>query len=287
MYTLKINNEIIRIPSSWNELTSEQLLTAISLSKKNLSLGEYTSRLLLNITGLIPIIKKEKINSDGYLFYFRYGKKKYLIDATDFSAISRKLGFLFNQENDNYYFNYNLTRNLLPKIRISLFKTLYGPADTLTNFLFEEFIHSETNLNYFERTKDPKYLDKLIAVMYRPRDRSIKINDKNYHGDIRESFNDHRIEKISGITRRMDDIYKKAILLFYNGCRRFITSRFPNTFSETSPGNGDIFMSFMKLVNALSESDVTKKDQVRKSYLYDVLITMEELAIQRKKLLKK
>jgi len=288
MYTLKINNEIIQIPSSWNELTAEQLLTSISLSDKNLSLGEYTSRLLLDITELIPIIKKEKIAGGGYLFYFKYDRKKYLIDARDFSAISNKLSFLFYRENDNFYFNYNLTRNLLPVIRISAFKKLYGPSDTLTNLLFEEFIHTETYLNRFETTRgEPKYLDKLIAVLYRPKARHLNIDSNNFKGDIREPFNDHVTQKIARLVARMKDDYKKAILLFYNGCRRFITSKFPNTFSETSSGSDDIFMSFMKLVNALSESDVTKKEQVRKSYLYDVLITLEELAIQRKKLLKK
>jgi len=153
----------------------------------------------------------------------------------------------------------------------------YGPSDKLFNITLSEFIHAETNLGRYLKTREIGYLDKLIAILYRP-----KGNDPNatdFNGDIRQPFNDHRIDYHARKVHKLMMNVKLSILYFYQGCQQWYQRQFPHVFS---PGKkkADNNLGFLNLVDALTGGDVSKTDEIRQSYLMDVMVHLERSAIE-------
>jgi len=291
MHQLTINNVTYKVPSSWNELTQEQVLSLVDMYNKKYNLAEISVKLLMIITG-IKVVFVQKYQASGEVFHFRHGKHNYIIDVRDIIYAASKLDFLFRTEEIKgqkvYSLDSKLNVNLLPEIRFGLFfkKTWHGPADTLTNILFAEFIHAETAFDKLGATLNEKYLDRLIGILYRPEGR-MQIDSPR--GDIREPFNDFLIDKHTKIAARIPENIKIAILLYYTGSRYAITKIFPEIFSGKG-SKEDTFKSYMNLVEVLAGYDVTKKDSVRSAYLFDVLLTLNQSILrdkEREKILKK
>ncbi len=100
-------------------------------------------------------------------------------------------------------------------------------------------------------------------------------------------FNDAFVNFRAKQIEKLPEIYKKAILLWYDGCKRFIANQFPNVFKASDDAEeqetGTTFRSYMKLVDSLADSDVPKKEQIRQSYLFDVLESLEQTSIKAQK----
>lgn len=295
MRTLTIDGDKFPIPENWNELTRQQLVTLGQLNRFSLPVGEFQFKMLLAFTGLVPERKPEvqKINYKGERRIFHHmanGRRKYLIEQAELAWISEQLNFFFkktknDEKEEQFYVHSTLTKNLLPDIDVKG-KTWYGPSDSLTNLLFAEFIHTETFLDYYGHTKKPEYLDKLIATIYRPQDPEYNPKSVNFHGDRREKFNDHLIDMRAVKLAEVHPAVKQAIYLFYLGCRNFIVKKFPKVFPPSS-GNEkkkDAFMQFMKLVDALANNDVTKNEQIRQTYLYEVMVSLQAAAEQKERI---
>ena len=76
------------------------------------------------------------------------------------------------------------------------------------------------------------------------------------------------------------------VMRWYNiGSLRFIAEKFPRLFSGgDGSDNSDprtLFDAQQRIIDELAGGDVTKKEQVRRSPLYDVLYTLE-MAIERR-----
>ena len=87
----------------------------------------------------------------------------------------------------------------------------------------------------------------------------------------------------------MSKNFKTAVLIYYIGCRYAITRIFPEVF-KGSASDIDTFKSYMNLVETLSNYDITKKEEIRGAYLYDVLLTLNQSIIrdrEREKEIKK
>jgi len=289
MQQLTINTDVFHLPSAWNELSAKQLLKITEFAGEEVPLYQFFIKIILVITGLVPLKVPEVEGTGTQCFWFKRGDNVYLISSDDIAFICSRMKFFFSvkQENgrDIYYIESSLTKNLIPIVQVNG-KTFYGPADALTNITFEEYIHAETNLDHFRQTHSTKYINRLIATLYRPSN-GIDKSSFEYKGDPREPFNDFLIDTRAQVIKDLPDAEKEAIMLFYNGCRKFIAGKFPNVFSGSGKSAEDVFMEYMKLVNSLADSDITKKEQIRKAYLYDVFITLEDLIIEQKKLLKK
>ena len=133
------------------------------------------------------------------------------------------------------------------------------------------------------KTKEPEDLDLLVATLYRMRDRSMDESSIDFKGDIREPFNDHLVAARAKKLKNLDTIIKTGILLFYQGCRKFIMKQFPGVFKKGSGESGSPVPGMLALVDALSGDDVTKTEEVRHSQLYDVLVRLQKGAEQFEK----
>jgi len=141
------------------------------------------------------------------------------------------------------------------------------------------------------------YLDAMIAIIYRPRRPFIRTSSPTWDGDFRIPFNPFHIEKNQKRIARLSTVTKHMILMWYQSCTLSLRHRFPEVFtnplSQPSPkspksqSNTEIFNTFMAMVNTLSADDVTKKDAVRESYLYDALETINEMVRCNKELEKR
>ena len=300
MHCLKINNIPYNVPSSWNELSRKQLLNLVDMYNKQYSFTELSVKLLLIITGL-RLVFVTGYTASGFgitseVYQFRHGRHVFIVDTKDIILAAGKLQFLFRIIDENgqkHYMLYSkLSKNLMPDISfgIPFFKTTwYGPSDSITNIKFSEFIHTETAYEKLMETGNDEYLNRLVAILYRPSGKT-KLNDPNFRGDIREPFNDFMIDRRSKRAMFIADNIKIAILLYYTGCRLALTKIFPDVFGGSGSTGTDTFKSYMNLVETLANYDITKKEDIRNAYLYDVLLTLNQSILrdrEREKELKK
>ena len=300
MFTVKINNDTFQCPSIWNELSAVQLLRIAELSRLHLNHFEFKTLMLPYLLGLQAMTIEERILEGETCFFFKEGKKNiYILAAVDISYIIQKFDFLFKISKEKstdtavseplevYALHSRLTKSIIPYITVAGTK-FYGPADGLSNILFQEYIHTETFMSKYSDTGDITFLDKIIAVLYRPQVDNYDPENIFYQGDRRELFNDFIINKRAALISKVDINLKYAIYLFYTGCINHIQKLFKEVFTATSnqepATRNNTFLSMMKLVTALTQNDVTKNEQVRKTYLYEVMITLQEMMIQRSKM---
>lgn len=294
MFIVGINNTIFHLPSNWNELTKNQLIRLAQLSFEQLSPSDFKTKLVIYILDFEIVKFREQVVDGETCFYFRDKKHKaiYLFSATDIAFIANKLDFLFKVktektptgEKELWLLDTKLTKNIISNIRVKL-NTLYGPADGLSNILFQEWIHTETYYIDFCKTNDFTLLDKLIAVLYRPEVGNFDNDDVQYTGDRRDSFNDFLIDKRAAIISQLPQSIKYSLFLFYTGCRNHIHQMFKEVFSGSVSGEEqNTFKNMMIIVNSLANNDVTKNEKIRKTYLYEVMFALQQICINNKKL---
>jgi hypothetical protein len=155
---------------------------------------------------------------------------------------------------------------------------------------FSEYIYAETAHARFCDTGDPAALDALIATLYRPPRRRIDTAAPDWDGDHRERHNPFLTDKYARAVARVDHVTKLMILTWYRSCGFFLQAEFPEMYLTASAKSGKkvkVFKSFMDMVDELSDSDVTKKEAVRESYLYDALGTINGIMRRQKELRQK
>lgn len=282
MEKLTINGDLYHIPSRWNELTPAQFLRVAELSLTNINSAEFKLKLFLTITGLRVLPKPRILVENEPCFYLAHGKtREYLVSVDELAGICNLLGFMLREVEQKgggsiMLLDSRLFRQLIPEIKVQG-ETWIGPVDAITNILFTEYIHAETAFNNYNKTGDHVHIDSLIAILYRP-DAGLLVPGP----DKRAPFNDAAIVQRSRMLGGVDPVLKNAILMWYEGCRSYIAEKFPEVFSYSSPNakKQDVFESFLYLVNALTNNDVTKTEQVRQSYLYEVMVALNAIALQ-------
>ena len=101
----------------------------------------------------------------------------------------------------------------------------------------------------------PEKINHFVALLY-----------KTSNG---EQCTDKKAEKLTTYT-------KTVILWYYIGSMNFIEGKFPRTFSGTGgTSGGTVIDNQMRVIDTLAGNDITKKEMVKKSLLYDALYTME------------
>ena len=304
MKNLQIDNSQFHIPTAWADLSTDQFLHVAELATTIMSRAEWHVAMLLRVTGLRVLHKCELKLSDETYFYLRHGiTKEFLLRDKDMRFVTETFNFMFEKveptepeastssasdTDEAYRLNFNCIHNRVGEIP-SPYGLLHGPADGLSNILYSEYIHAETAWDKFKRTGKYIFAVRLAAILFRPQDESYNANSVNCSGDPRETFNDFlldaRMNKLITVERR----YINAVLMYYEGCRRFVRSKWPEVFNESSSASGstarvDVFTEFMKQVNSLSENDVTRLDKVRQSYLYEVMFTLQAIIVENNKL---
>lgn len=280
--TIRLNDHITTIPSGWNDLNKKQLLAITSLINKPIEYMEFKAKVLFAFTGW-------KLSQSAPEYYIIKTKKHdftvalwqivEILDAMDwfFKSTETKAGKLL-------HINATITRCTITHFSVNLRK-YYGPADRLYNITFGEYLAADNYFSRYMETKEPGFLNKLVATLYRPKDKKYTKTGYDARGDIREPFNDNNIEARAKKISKIPEHVKQAILMFFNGCKIALSETFTEVFSEKSGGKNKF--GGLSLVAALSGGDVTKSKIVREQYLYDVMVSLDETTRSHREIIKK
>ncbi len=205
MNLVQIDNIQRSLPSTWNELTLEQLLFVSDLFSSRLSLIEFKVKALFEFLSMKRKTLKRIAPEDAY-------------------ALCESLDFL-NKE-------VSLTRNLIPVIK-SGFKKYYGPADAMVYCTFGEFTLACSALDDYQKTGEEKYLDQLVAILYRPQKffwsiRKYFIDNQ----DPRAKFMNRTLKKRAGKMKMVDHCVKYSVYLFFNGVLNSLPALYPYVYRQ-------------------------------------------------------
>lgn len=180
------------IPSSWDEMTAEQVRFVMRTYDKCIRRGksplEFNIRVLYHFLGL-------KHNWHSVRWERLYPNLVEERNANIYILCEKCLGFLFAaDDNDSIRLSFSTTNNALPVACPGWFRRkLIGPADLLQDLTFGEFRHAATALNAFFKSKKIDDLDECIAFLYRVRVKApnragrhvAEINNATFARDVR------------------------------------------------------------------------------------------------------
>jgi len=289
MKTITINSEKLSLPTKWNELTPGQFRHIAMLSLQQLTPTEFKLKAALLLLGItVEPVPENNLKGES-CYYVRHEKNTYLLSTYQLMAIAEPMKFLFDivetAEGHNYQLHCKLFRQLIPEIEVAG-HTFYGPDDALTNILFKEYVRAETYFAEFLSKKDKASADRLIATMYRPQAKYYNPADVNFSGDRREPINDFLIENRAKVISKLDDVTRQAILMWYEGCKHFLSTKYARVFDggDEPKGSGkqtDIFENYMRLLATLSNNDATRTDDWLNTNLHMVMLTMDNMREQQ------
>lgn len=142
------NGHAARIPSSWDEMSPEDIRFAFRTFDKCVRKGR--SPLEFNVRMLMRFLDIDKLPDD----------KTGRVSENVFMLCERCLGFLF--EEGTAKLSFSSVRNPIPRIG-----RLHGPADLLSDLTFGEFRHATRALQAWISGKEPSDLEETVAILYR------------------------------------------------------------------------------------------------------------------------
>ena len=256
MRTITIANKNIEVPSAWNELLDAQLRLLACLVMEAYSLQEVKLKLLLFCIGARVRRANEQVSD---VWALALGSKTVFLSAAELEEMGRMFDFLFDTEGR---LDVRLTRT--PFFRLETPRMmLMGPEDGLINVSYGQFVQAQTLLPLVQADFD-SHINDFLCVLWK---------------DLRfEPTEDGAPEWLYGVP----DSEKRVMLWYYIGSLRFIAEKFPRLFSGGEAATDENpFDAQQRIIDELAGGDVTKKEQVRRSPLYDVLYTLE-MAIERR-----
>lgn len=282
MHTIQINDYKTEFAEKWDELTKKELLTLMSFFQKKSPESEIKFKVLLLMLNLqvmnSPAIKK----GEETIFKIKPKHfKPFWVTAEQMASLLSYLNFLTKiikkEKEEIRILESKLTKQVMPTFKL-YFKKYYGPGDRLFNIIFDEFLEADNHFLKFLQTQDDKELDKLVATLYRKRDRKTKKTNQEFSGDVRQPFNDNLITRNSKKLHKLPREKKLLIFFFYQGCRNFLTINFPAVFSQNGEKSTGRNYGPLSLIDALSGDDVTKNKLIKQTPLYDVLVRLQKAA---------
>lgn len=282
--TLELDHDVYHLPDSWSKLTPDQALAIAKLIDSRLSVDEFLARLTLLMLQLKFKSKIVKIMGVNHFYLVHNVKiRKYLVTASQFQSITCRLDWVFGRSlmegTGKVKIESRLTRQLFPEVQVGG-EIWYGPADGLSNITFEEFARISASIFAYEKKRDRKSLQVLFASMYRPAPAEVA----EFPSDKRKPFNDYAVIAMSKRLDNFDEHIMKVCYLFVSGCFLLLSKRYPKALSGGGESNDDIITSMNRLATALSNNEPAQVEQTRRSQLYDVLESLENIAKQREEI---
>lgn len=256
MININIQDAKYQVPASWNEMTKDQLIFLIKLSERqNLTYVEIQLKFFLYC---IKATVRKDIGNGLFVIKTKHGRHPLFVD--ELTAVLEVFDYLFEIDDK--------VRSISPKLTINHFKhvknrgkSLRGPGDALEDITYEQFVWLQTWQS--QLNADPDAINQLINVLYTNRAK------------------EHEVRTV----RRMRKSVKAGILWYIQGTMSFLQVQFPHVFGTAGDDEKKIsvFDYQQRIIDSLAEGDVTKKNQVRQSLLYDALYSMEMAAIRMEK----
>lgn len=233
MHTIYFNKKKHPIPEKWEDLSAKQFTQVAGVIFSRLNPTAAKMQMLL-------ILLNARRNWLLRIRLWRLRDEKHKASWYD-ALLDRLFGVLY-LEDVAFLLHYTkflfqplqLTKQLLPFFEFKGVK-YYGPGDKLEHLAFWEWVKADTYYgNYFD-TRKVRWIDELVAVLYRPARDEFNPLDPEGSGDIREVYADHVKDKRVEVVAKWPLEVKLAILLFFQGSREQIIRRRKKIFK---PGKG-------------------------------------------------
>lgn len=282
MTNVSIDGKTIQLPTTWNDLNLHQQITCYAiimtdtaqvldpfeiLPAKKIALLQYLLQLPSDfftkreMDFYLEALEEMPINSTAEQ-QTEY-RKEALADAktivlSEINQLFTTISFLFEKmeteegQPEQYAISLTLTKCPYPYIE---FKTRtgkarsrrkvrwYAPADGLHNLSLYELGHAFTKIEAYLRTKNEKYINELLAMIYRPSKPKTDYNlASNYEGDRRQPYRKHETTVANRQSRieKMPQAVKQLLVFWFASCRQQIVKRYPTIFTrggENTTGN--------------------------------------------------
>ena len=210
------NGKKVCIPSSWAEMTAEQVRfifrTYDECVRHGASPLDFNIRVLFHLLG----IRHTRLSTvKANLFPDRYRK----ISENIFRLCEECLAFLFTKEEDDtrIRLSYDAVSNSLPEIRGKIGLPLTGPADLLQDLSFAEFRHAATAINAFFRTMNMADLNECIAILYRRKSRK-----PNRAGRYVRRLDNRTMTKDIRRVAKLPAWQKNLIMMWFSNCLKYL-----------------------------------------------------------------
>ena len=254
MNIVQIDSVSCNLPSTWNELTKKQLLYISKQFQKGISVVDFKVQALYE---LLTVKKK---------LFFR-------IHPEDAHFLCQTLDFLLK--------DVTLTRNVIPVIW-HRFHKYYGPSDTMLQCTFGEFTRAHSRLDLYFETKNEKFLDEIVAILYRPKKSAWCIRKYFSNSrDPRRKLHDLSLRKRTAAFQSLDPVLKYGVLLFFTGVLNSLPNQFPNVFRRREDSE-ESKHGWVPLVISLADgkTDDESLERVLNSNLYNVFFGLEQKATE-------
>lgn len=176
----------IELPSSWEELQPGQFATAIYLFHVTVKADPEWIRLSL----LTLLFEKHWPILEGISKEDRY------------TLLTELTRFFYEEEPP--------LKNFYPSITAKK-QTLIPAATDLNNISFGEWCFLDTYFGFYLKDQNQKWLDRMIATVYRPRNPEADELSPDFTGDLRQPFNENLIPGRSAEINALDKPMKMAI----------------------------------------------------------------------------
>lgn len=256
----------IKIPTSWNQLTSRQL-TEVAYN-----LDYYHSK------------KTAQKKSKAFRTKLYYQLTKQLLRTNNWVKVYialRQIPPTAYKKHAEFLFEECARTIFLPKFKVKG-HIFHPPAHRLKNITIEEFSLADSLYVNFRKTADIRYLDNLCATLYR--------RAGGDEADIRKPFNKILIENDVKYLSKLKLKTKLAILYAYNGCRNSIAAAHPHVFPPPStavdvdgkplPKEESQYVPFGKLIQHKINYDPSKLERTLKLNAWSFLGNYENELIE-------
>ena len=232
----------LHAPRSWKELTQDQLWYVFFLLSRFPTPEEVKTYMFLRFTG-IQVVMKVAGGARCYIRNDGKGKKHYFdIQTWQIQSLMHQFDFIDSCESMG--------------VRLDCIQGFHAVDVILKNVAFIDYINMEQYYQKFLQTKEGKYLDQLVCVMYRD-------------------------EEGNAATMQPDDVERLATFYWFGYIKSFFGKLFPHFFkpaAEVQAGN----VSFLQIANAqlraLTDGDITKEEQVKHTDCLRALTELNEKA---------
>jgi hypothetical protein len=214
MITFSANNETVKLPTSWGELSLPAALVAATKTLERSTIEDFKLSMLCHYS-------KEITRVVGLAnLYHEQGNTQPLIDVSEkiYIETAPLFNFFFTEIKKVRIVAPELTKNLVPAFFAEGLRAgdvssplggevpkgrrgddsglLLGP-DHLKRLTVWEFALAEGALEKYMQTGNSEFLTRLVAILYRPAKRNLKKAKKShkYNGDPRQPFNDQFIDE--------------------------------------------------------------------------------------------
>lgn len=200
MNKIIINNKAHECPDKWSEIQPWQLLIWMKIISKKMAATHAFALAAM-------------------LFYQIKKKTFFKLNAAQQVQLKNTLAFLAEGN--------KLLRWIIPIVKPYFWLKYYGPSDRLATSTIQEFRFAESYYLAFQKTQDQRYVDQLIASLYR------KKGANNLKLDFRIQISQVLINANAGKMNRLDKATRSAIVFNYEGCREYIFSKYPGIFRKS------------------------------------------------------